>query len=257
MLLGKWHIKPGLAFNSLLPIKLVFNNTSILSQSFTHLLFLFTPDSVTHGQLRSGLASLQVCADWTPSISRDNHGHGPHRCLHLLISFSFSHSHLIRKKKKIHHSSTIYSEDSINISLWLSEQNFYNTIKNISPPIQHTSTYCSFIGLTLNTVPLYHTVLNQNFDPSVPTIKTFFPSLSPFPIHHHCLRPNLNSVFQKLFQSIPAQISVSSKLFQQISIPSIWYMSLAEFISCVHNLFQRDCKFLNDRDKIYYCFCIF
>ena len=164
---------------------------------------------------------------------------------------------LLGKKKKIHHSSTIYSEDSINISLWLSEQNFYNTIKNISPPIQHTSTYCSFIGLTLNTVPLYHTVLNQNFDPSVPTIKTFFPSLSPFPIHHHCLRPNLNSVFQKLFQSIPAQISVSSKLFQQISIPSIWYMSLAEFISCVHNLFQRDCKFLNDRDKIYYCFCIF
>ena len=100
MLLGKWHIKPGLAFNSLLPVKLVFNNTSILSQSFTHLLFLFTPDSVTHGQLHSELASMQVCAGWTLSISRDNRGHGPHRCLHFLIRFSFSHSHPIKKKKK-------------------------------------------------------------------------------------------------------------------------------------------------------------
>lgn len=134
MLLGKWHIKPGLAFNSLLPIKLVFNNTSILSQSFTHLLFLFTPDlSFMVSFAHSGLASTQVCAGWTLSISRDNHGRGPHRRLHFLIGFSFSHFHSI-KKKKIHLSSTIYIEDSIKYKALLSEQNFYNIYKTSALP---------------------------------------------------------------------------------------------------------------------------
>lgn len=105
MLLGKWHIKPGLTFNSLLPIKLCSTTFQLfysLSHIFSSFSLLMLSLSVgPHQGAHAGLGRLH--------ISRGNHRHRPHRSLPFPISLSFSHSHPI-KKKNVHLSGTIYME---------------------------------------------------------------------------------------------------------------------------------------------------